>query len=583
MPKRLSIMVVTVIAVANILSGAVSLASRGWSAPAMLTATFDGKQAVAARSSKLSGELQRLCLDGQPANLNETSCRVSGIRRSTVSSRYLMFTGEPQSRTVPGQRTQRFIAGERNGRWSVVWQLDRHNGRTVVFTGPIGAPYNGPGVECPPQRVLSAWHISQAECDAYISKMAALLMVTTRGATRSASAALDASSSHSCPAFRAVLHSESQGRRWTFDDRMYGITAQGVSCTTAHRTILQADGALNREEPGPGVFIGVNGWRCRAYRPVDEGGISHWGSLCERGGNRQVSWGEQTLHAREASAMSVSRLRAAHGPSGERRKTAHIAGARVYFYEAVGISARPRVRPTRIIFSADGNNMVTGLHWTGWGSATARSVGIDHVNNCQPDCAQGHVSKVRAQVRLSRPGLVDGLHIYRCYSVSPSIKGYQMLGCLPNTGSGANAAAAHSLPKLPTDGGWEAEGHEPWLEVRPAVVSFTGDGTAYLGGFTGRSVCRDCRSMGRLTWHEWTDTGARAVGAIWGIAMNRNGGYIRGSYVPHAVSVHAFMPISGVFTRLTYSFSENGRRVTYGIHAGRCPNPSVPWSWVCTG
>ncbi len=127
------------------------------------------RPAGAAPTSKLVKELQKLCLEGQPANLNETSCSVSHIEHSNISHHYLEFTAMPRSRPFPGARSEEVIAGQRGGHWSVGWHLYRRNGKNLLLAGPSGLPYTGSGVECPPRRVLRAWRISSSACTAYVA------------------------------------------------------------------------------------------------------------------------------------------------------------------------------------------------------------------------------------------------------------------------------------------------------------------------------------------------------------------------------------------------------------------------------
>jgi hypothetical protein len=95
------------------------------------------------------------------------------------------------------------------------------------------------------------------------------------------------------------------------------------------------------------------------------------------------------------------------------------------------------------------------------------------------------------------------------------------------------------------------------LQVRPSVVDFTGDGSGYLGGFTGhRSFRRGPRAtlkwVGRLRWSKWTPADGIGSGAIWlddGIPDEA-----RGTFHPYAVTVHVFRPRNGVFTRLAFSY-----------------------------
>jgi hypothetical protein len=115
------------------------------------------------KSGTIVAQLESLCLDGQPANLNISSCAVSHIRISTVNSRYASFTAGPRSLTFPGLARQRFIAQKRKDRWSRSWELGRLHGALEVVAGPFG-PNAGNTFTCPPARVLAAWGVSSTGC-----------------------------------------------------------------------------------------------------------------------------------------------------------------------------------------------------------------------------------------------------------------------------------------------------------------------------------------------------------------------------------------------------------------------------------
>lgn len=103
----------------------------------------------------------------------------------------------------------------------------------------------------------------------------------------------------------------------------------------------------------------------------------------------------------------------------------------IYFYKFVGVLQSLRWKPAQIVFAADGNDAVTGLRWRGWSTSVARAFGINHIDNCIPNCAQGHISLVRAQVSLSGPGYFRGHHVYLCYRVKPSNGYLSQRHCLP--------------------------------------------------------------------------------------------------------------------------------------------------------
>ncbi len=103
----------------------------------------------------------------------------------------------------------------------------------------------------------------------------------------------------------------------------------------------------------------------------------------------------------------------------------------IYFYKFVGVLQSLRWKPAQIVFAADGNDGVTGLKWRGWGTSVARAFGTNHVDNCVPNCAQGHISLVRVQVSLSVPGSFRGHHVYLCYRVKPANAYLSQRHCLP--------------------------------------------------------------------------------------------------------------------------------------------------------
>jgi hypothetical protein len=67
-------------------------------------------------------------------------------------------------------------------------------------------------------------------------------------------------------------------------------------------------------------------------------------------------------------------------------------------------SGKAQTQPgTYLVDCGDGNNYVTDLHWTGWGTDTATATGSDHANDCQPNCAAGAFHQFPATVTLTKP------------------------------------------------------------------------------------------------------------------------------------------------------------------------------------
>jgi hypothetical protein len=60
-----------------------------------------------------------------------------------------------------------------------------------------------------------------------------------------------------------------------------------------------------------------------------------------------------------------------------------------------------RTQPVRIVTSGDGSAYLDRLTWAGWGSPTARAVGVDEVNDCVPSCASGTFTGYPATVKLT--------------------------------------------------------------------------------------------------------------------------------------------------------------------------------------
>jgi hypothetical protein len=114
--------------------------------------------------------------------------------------------------------------------------------------------------------------------------------------------------------------------------------------------------------------------------------------------------------------------------------------------------------------------------------------------------------------------------------------------------------------------------------VRPAVIGFTGDGTGYLGGFTGRrSVPSPRRSAlrwaGHLSWTKWSASEARGHGAIWLNDGEPNDA--QGTFFPSAVKVRLFRVVNHVFTRLELRYSYGGKPVKEVLKARYFP----PWEY----
>jgi hypothetical protein len=98
-------------------------------------------------------------------------------------------------------------------------------------------------------------------------------------------------------------------------------------------------------------------------------------------------------------------------------------------------------------------------------------------------------------------------------------------------------------------------------QVRPASILYTGDSSGILGGFDGTGIAHP----GHLAWKTWTPRQATGSGANW--IDNCKNGCHNGNFIAHAVTVEAFRPVHGHFTRLRlrYRYQRKARVELWGI------------------
>ena len=113
--------------------------------------------------------------------------------------------------------------------------------------------------------------------------------------------------------------------------------------------------------------------------------------------------------------------------------------------------------------------------------------------------------------------------------------------------AGGSAAAATGLPKVLTQ-------DTPAFQIRPAVISYTGDGTGYVGGPDGTSVHR----LGHLRWTTYNRREGDATGLVW--LDNCTPDCARGMFTASKVRVRVSSPNHGHFRLLTLTYRYQGRR-----------------------
>lgn len=112
------------------------------------------------------------------------------------------------------------------------------------------------------------------------------------------------------------------------------------------------------------------------------------------------------------------------------------------------------------------------------------------------------------------------------------------------------ALASARLPRLLAS---SAKSSRYTWQIRPAQISYTGDGTGILGGFDGKGVA----DPGHLEWTSWTSKQATGSGAVW--LDNCTPSCAGGTFTAHKVTVKAFRPVKGRFTRLTLRYRYHGK------------------------
>lgn len=146
----------------------------------------------------------------------------------------------------------------------------------------------------------------------------------------------------------------------------------------------------------------------------------------------------------------------------------------------------------------------------------------------------------RARAAPDPGGYFRGMRRSR-FPPSPAVLAVALLAAAP-------AAAAAAAPKLYT-------GERPAFAVRPAIVSYTGDGSGFLGG---RSA-HPRRSFGRIHWTRWRSSGGHGTGRVW---LNDCRPYCAaGHFHAHPMRVDVFRLRYGRFTRMTIRERFKGRLV----------------------
>ena len=125
---------------------------------------------------------------------------------------------------------------------------------------------------------------------------------------------------------------------------------------------------------------------------------------------------------------AVLLLLAAGGPACQRSTSDHAAQAPGHARAVDTSTSRPTYfaqfgldthayKPRRLNPSVDGSLYVARMRWTTWNDRRAVGTGVAHVNDCNPDCADGHYTTHRVTVHLARPRERCGSRFFTTISV----------------------------------------------------------------------------------------------------------------------------------------------------------------------
>jgi hypothetical protein len=99
---------------------------------------------------------------------------------------------------------------------------------------------------------------------------------------------------------------------------------------------------------------------------------------------------------------------------------------------------QPQVRPGTFDIFCDGSGAITKLTWSSWSTAMAAATGVEYVDNCEPNCAQGKWSHQDVDVVFWRSKPVKG---------HPGEYGYtEMTTLFPNEAAGSHNPYTQTPP-----------------------------------------------------------------------------------------------------------------------------------------
>ena len=133
----------------------------------------------------------------------------------------------------------------------------------------------------------------------------------------------------------------------------------------------------------------------------------------------RISTFRQLLGAPACLLLAAATAVACQGSVPDHAHVIDRATSQPAYFAQYGVSTHA-YKPRRLNPSVDGSLYVRGMRWTVWDDRHAAGDGIAHVNDCHPDCADGHYARYRVTVRLAQPRRLCGSRFFTTLRVRGS-------------------------------------------------------------------------------------------------------------------------------------------------------------------
>ena len=110
---------------------------------------------------------------------------------------------------------------------------------------------------------------------------------------------------------------------------------------------------------------------------------------------------------------------ACQGSGSQQARVVDRPSSQTTYFAQFGVSTHA-YKPRRLNPSVDGSLFIGDMRWTAWDDRNAVGSGVAHVNDCKPDCADGHYSSYHVTVRLAQPRELCGSRFFTAIHVTGS-------------------------------------------------------------------------------------------------------------------------------------------------------------------